>query len=154
MKPITSVGKEMLAFQERLALEYNYKPIGFNLFTGDVRQKYIDNLPGWCNVTGDNAPLYTLAGDKVANLYSRIVIGDYGAFIEIPDNAIIKDALIIQPGQEYRLAAPRFAENVKYIWYTDRQKTGAKFYYQKKTVEYADYRVGRWYVSPYHVEVK
>lgn len=144
----------MLAFQEQLAREYHYQPIGFNLFVGDVRQKYIDNLPEYCKLSGSRKPLYSHAGVKVANGYGRIVVGDYGAFIEISSGDIVESALIIQPGQEYRLSDPRFADNVKYIWYTDRSGTGAKFYFQKKTVTYADYKPGMWYISPYEVTPK
>lgn len=47
------IGKEMLAFQERLAKERGYQPIGINLFLGDVREKYRNALPEWCNLNGD-----------------------------------------------------------------------------------------------------
>ena len=148
---ISKTGKEMLAFQERLAKEYKYKPIGFNLFVGDVRRKYIDNLPEWCGLSGSRQALYTHNGAKIANGYKRIVIGDYGAFVEISNADICESELIIKPGEEYRLTDEKFSERVKYIWYTDKSGTGAKFYLQKKTVNYADYRPGMWYVSPYEV---
>ena len=50
---ISETGREMLAFQERLAEEYSYKPIQPNLFLGDVREKYRQALPEWCKIDGN-----------------------------------------------------------------------------------------------------
>ena len=84
VRQISEVGRAMLAFQDGLAAEYGYKPIGFNLFLGDVREKYKSALPEWCNMTGDEAtPLFSLDGRQICSGYDRIVIGDYGAFVEI-----------------------------------------------------------------------
>ena len=38
VRQISEVGRAMLAFQDGLAAEYGYNPIGFNLFLGDVRE--------------------------------------------------------------------------------------------------------------------
>ncbi len=56
---MSKTGREMLAFQAHLAEEYGYAPIGYNLFLGDVRQKYLDALPEWCKPDGDVIPCYS-----------------------------------------------------------------------------------------------
>jgi len=151
----TEIGKQMLAFQEELSKEYRYQPIQYNLFLGDVRQKYADNLPAWCDVNGSEKPLYSINnGILIANGYDRIVIGDYGAFIEIDPGRMKMDHIIIKPGEEYRILDAHYADHVKYHWYTCRRDQEVKLYYQIKAVTYADYLPGMWYVSPYHVKEK
>ena len=155
MKEIDDVGKQMLAFQERLAKERNYAPVEIDLFLGDVREKYREALPEWCNLNGDmNVRLFTLDGSLVCKGYERIVIGDYGAFIEISPEQICKDSLCCKRGQEYRFSDVRFADNVKYLWLTAKDKSDCKIYLQKKKVSYADYKPGLYYISPYELCVE
>lgn len=153
MKPMSKKGKEMIAFQKELADEFGYEPIEPNFLLGDVRQKYKDALPQWCNVAGDlTCPLSTLDGTLLCQGYNRIVIGDYGAFVEIAPDLICKEVLRCKPGQEFRYMDERFAENVKYIWLTAKDRSGCKIYLQKKKVSYADYVPGMYYISVYEVE--
>ena len=114
MKEISDAGKKMLAFQEKLAREYGYKPIEYNLFLGDVREKYKDTLPEWCEMDGnDNVPLFSLDGLQVSSGYNRIVIGDYGAFVEISPEQIIKENIRCQSGQEWRSSDLTFSPQLK-----------------------------------------
>ena len=152
MKQKSRIGKEMLAFQEKLATEHKYEPIKIDLFIGDVREKYRSALPEWCIVDGDKkAALYSLDGTLLCTGYERIVIGDYGAFIEIHPESIRKESLCCKQGQEYRFSDVRFSANVKYLWLTAKDKSDCKIYHQKKKVSYADYIPGMYYISPYEV---
>lgn len=155
MRQMSEIGKEMLAFQTKLASERGYAPVDIDLFLGDVREKYRKALPDWCSLTGDHkAALYSLDDTLLCAGYERVVIGDYGAFIEISPAQICKDALCCKPGQEFRYEDPRFAKNVKYVWLTAKDLSDCKIYYQKKTVSYADYVPGMYYISPYEVYQK
>lgn len=152
MKQISKIGQEMLAFQDKLAAEFKYKPIEPDLFLGDVRNKYQEALPKWCVLTGDlEASLCSLAGTILCSGYERIVIGDYGAFIEITPEKMCTENLCCKSGQEYRYQNPRFTENIKYLWLTTKDKSECKIYLQRKRVAYADYIPGMYYVSPYEV---
>ena len=152
MKQISEIGKEMLAFQARLAAERKYAPVEIDLFVGDVREKYREALPTWCALNGDpNTLLYSLSGTLLSRGYKRIVIGDYGAFVEITPEQIQKDALQCKPGQEYRFQDERFSQYIKYLWLTAKDKSDCKIYLQKKTVKYADYIPGMYYISPYEL---
>lgn len=149
---ISEAGKEMLLFQEHLAKEYGYQPIEPNLFLGDVRQKYIDALPAWCKREGEpHRELFSEKETCIANGYNRIVVGDYGAFIEIRPDQINQEKLRLAPGEEYRVYDERYAAHVKYHWYTTIVPAQIKLYYQQKKVNYADYVPGMWYVSVYEV---
>lgn len=78
---ISEVGARMLKYQEQLARDYGYKPIPRTFFC-DVRAEFQKALPKWCNVSGDTISLETADGTVITNGYNRIVIGDYGAFVE------------------------------------------------------------------------
>lgn len=155
MREITAIGKKMLRFQEKLAQERHYAPIEPDLFLGDVREKYLQALPEWCSIAGaPQTPLCTLDDTLLCTGYDRIVIGDYGAFIEISPAQIQKKAICCKIGQEYRRDDPRFSENVKYLWLTAKDFSDCKIYFQKKSVNYADYIPGKYYISPYEVYPK
>ena len=149
-RTISKIGQEMLRFQEEMAKKHKYKPIPIDLFTGNIRDKYEAALPAWCREK-NNIPLYSASGTMICTTYNRIVIGDYGAFVEITPEQICKQSLRCKPGQEYRYNEERYANHVKYLWLTTKNDSDCKIYYQKKTVDYADYQVGMFYVSPYEV---
>lgn len=152
MREISQIGKEMLLFQAKLAEQHKYKTIPINLFTGNIRDKYEENLPNWVRtVTSGITPLYSAEGTMICTGYQRVVIGDYGAFIEILPTQICRNALICKKGQEYRFNDERYAKNVKYLWLTTKDASDCKIYLQKKKVDYADYVPGLYYISPYEV---
>lgn len=151
MLQISEKGKEMLVYQEQLAKDYGYKPIPISLFTGNVRDTFEESLPEWCKNEPNNIRLYTAGETLLCNGYTRIVIGDYGAFVEISPEQIEKGNLIIKPGQEYRINDPKYSGNVKYHWLTVDDGSDCKVYFQQKTVGYADYCPGMYYISPYEV---
>ena len=147
---ISDIGTKMLRYQEQLAHQHRYKPIPRTFFQ-DVRTEFEDALPDWCIMTGDNIPLETTCGTVIANGYTRIVIGDYGAFVEISPSQNLMSRLHVKEGQTYRIEDPRYAEHVKYLWYTANDRSDVKVYIQKRTVEYADYKPDMIYVSVYEV---
>ena len=80
-------------------------------------------------------------GIKIASGYDRIVVGDYGPYLEINSNQIEFDNLYIKQNQSWRLNSEKF-KNVKYYWY-EVAENSVKIYYQISTVKYADYKVGK-----------
>lgn len=137
-----------LDIEAKLAQEYGYKPLPKEL-SEKYRQFYIDNLPEGFIINGSDTVLCTKTGAVVCNGYTRIVVGDYGAFIEFDEEQANLDEYIIAPGQEYRVNNPRYSKNVKYIWMTIPDGSNIKIYKQKKKVAYADYKSGMFYVSPH-----
>jgi len=131
--------------EAELAKKYKYKPLSKEL-SEKYRALYIENIPDFLIC---HQPLYTINKTLICNDFNRVVIGDYGAFIEFLSEQANKDAFIIAPGQEYRLL-PRY-NNVKYIWLTILDDSNIKIYYQRNTVKYADYIPKRYYVSVHEV---
>ena len=95
-------------------------------------------------------PLYTHNGIKLSEGFERVVIGDYGAYIEYDLSQVPKgEKYIYETGEEYRVQ-PYWRNRVKYIWYTTEQHD-CKIYWQLKTVSYADYKTKKFFVSPYEI---
>lgn len=90
---------------------------------------------------------YTKNGTLLARGYERVVIGKRGPFIEFTDDSIVKEAIAIPPDQKWRLD-PLY-DHVFYYEYRTIDVSSVKLYFQQKTVEYADYKIGYWYVSPF-----
>ena len=144
--------ENLLEFQEQLAVQYKYKKLNRKL-SSEVRQKYFNNLPAQLCVLGAGDCLYSTDGTLITKGYERIVVGDYGAFIEFNPNQAVPENYKIKEGQEYRVYDPKYNSNVKYIWLTTKDKSNIKIYQQLKTVAYADYKAGMYYISPYEVTV-
>lgn len=172
---MSDVGTYTLKKQEELADTYKYKQLPHQLALNCMRH-YVTSLPeGFC--LKDNAlkvaenpeineciskpgyevikehklPIVTRDGTMIAYKYNRIVIGHYGAFIEIEDNDIYDKNVKCEPGQEYRIRDRRYRDKVKYQWYTAKDHSHCKLYKQKRQVAYADYQENMWYISPFEV---
>ena len=139
-----------LSIEAQLARKYGYKPLPQEL-SQKYRQYFIDNIPNILDINGSNTPLYTFNNTLLCRAYDRIVVGDYGAFIEFKDAA---SEFVIQPGQEYRVYDDKYKNNVKYIWLTTPDQSNIKIYKQKRTVSYADYKPNYYYVSVHEVKIK
>jgi hypothetical protein len=105
-----------------------------------IRQDYKNklNMP----IEGDNVTkFYTNSGLHIATGYIRVVIGDYGAYIEFSpeqiNHNVIKNKFDGIPNRP-----------VKYIWKESIDCCKVKVYDQKGIVPYADYKIGMYYISP------
>lgn len=142
-----------LHIEEKLAQKYKYKPLSKDL-SEKYRRFYIDNIPNGFMLNGSSNTLYTKNGTSICNGYTRIVVGDYGAFVEFDEVQANSQRYIIAPGQEYRVNDPRYSKNVKYIWMTITDGSNIKIYKQKREVAYADYKSGFYYISPHECVIK
>ena len=88
----------------------------------------------------------TKGGIVVGKGYTRIVIGERGPYLEFSPEQIRLTNCSIPEGEEKRQG-----EGFFYIEYRSNDFTKVKIYLQKKTVKYADYKVGMFYISPFDV---
>lgn len=140
-------GKELVEMIGRLVEKYHYKSLPED-YSKIMRDLYKESLPTSLKSLGPSDEfIYTSRCSLLSKGFDRIVIGDYGAYIEFSQPAC---RLIVAPGQEYR-QTDRYKNNIKYDWLTPSDGSGIKIYLQKKTVVYADYLPGKYYVSPYDV---
>ena len=137
--------QDMLKIQAELAEQYKYKPLDIEL-REQYRELYRKNLPKGFSIDGDSVAIYSTNGDLICSGYNRIVIGDYGAFIEFSPEQANSDIFVCEKGQEYRYE-DRY-KYCKYYWLTI-EDTNIKIYQQRFTVTYADYKPGMYYISPH-----
>jgi hypothetical protein len=106
-----------------------------------LRAQHLTTLPSWCKLDGEEVSLVNVELTEIAYDYDRVVIGDYGAYVEISLASIRLDHLRNKwPGEPRR--------TVKYIWLESQDAARTKVYEQRGTVGYADYKVGYFYVDP------
>ena len=93
---------------------------------------------------GTSLELKTSFDTVIARKYERVVIGQRGPYIEFTTNQILCDKLFIPKNQLYRLSDPK----LYYIEFRTNDDSNVKVYYQMRTVAYADYKIGYFYISP------
>ena len=94
-----------LQFEKELAEQYKYKKLPDDE-SAKYRKFYLENIPSFLDINGGEK-LYTLNGSLICNSYNRIVIGDYGAFIEF---TVPASEFVIEQGQEYRYEEMRLPQ--------------------------------------------
>lgn len=86
-------------------------------------------------------PFCNKAGTLIAEGWNKIVVGDYGAYMEFSpehmNHAMIKNKWTGKPSRP-----------VKYIWMETKDAEKTKIYFQQGPVLYADYIPGMYYISP------
>ena len=80
----------------------------------------------------------------IARGYLRIVIGERGPYIEFDRYQIVAENLHMPHDQEWR----KTHNAAYYLEYRTRCSAAVMIYYQKKLVDYADYRLGYFYIDP------
>jgi len=93
---------------------------------------------------------FTKSGTHVATGYERIVIGGRGPYVEFRADQIVEENFEIPEDQEYRKTDKR----VYYIEARSKDESYVKLYIQKKTVAYADYKIGMLYISPFELKTE
>ncbi|VFR10507.1 hypothetical protein SPFM17_00026 [Salmonella phage SPFM17] len=130
----------ILAYIEGLVARYRYRPLPKKV-REEALSVYQQHLNGF-----DKVRAATIGGVSVCLRWNRVVVGDYGAYLEIDEKDLLV-GLDVPPEQAWRLDEEYIAGrklSIKYHWLTFR---GVKVYHQVDTVKYADYRPGKYYIS-------
>lgn len=119
--------EEILRCQRELAEQYKYKKLP-PMLSEEMRVKYKGAIPRNFCIEGENqCEILSKEGTLVATGYERIVIGDYGAFLEMSREQMVKSNVKCKKGQEYRYKDGRFRERVKYFWYTAKDSSDVNY---------------------------
>lgn len=86
----------------------------------------------------------------VATGYKRIVIGARGPYIEFDENQINRNSIYIPENEIWRINDT----SAFYIEYRTPDRFNVKIYFQKKVVNYADYIIGYYYISPFDLKTE
>ena len=95
-------------------------------------------LDGNANIRFDTA-----SGLHIATGYKRVVIGDRGAYVEFTPQQVVRDSLHV-PQQ-------------RHVYFTElrsNDESNVMVYDQRRTVRYADYKIGLYYIAPSDLYVK
>jgi hypothetical protein len=88
---------------------------------------------------------YYFTAVKASDGFNRVVIGGRGPYVEFTDKQIHLKSFTIPKDQLYRFSDKR----IYYIEFRSIDDANVKLYYQLKTVSYADYKIGMFYISAY-----
>ena len=91
-----------------------------------------------------NRLIFTRCDLLVATDFMRVEHGGRGDYVEFSEEQICKFNLFVPSDQEWRFTS----SNAYYEEYRTKCDMRAKVYHQKKTVFYANYHIGYWYISP------
>lgn len=94
--------------------------------------------------------VFTKSGLQIAHDYERIVHGKRGDYIEISNEQMIGLNIYVPKDQEWRL----YNEKVYYVEFRTGDVSNVKIYHQMRTVKYADYKEGFFYLDPEDVVLK
>lgn len=144
-----SNAKFVVEYINNLVSKYKYQKLDKDL-SEYSRNLYRSNIPSWLNI-GDRSDveLFSPDGVLITTGYNRIVVGDYGAYIEFSVIQSNHNEFIIPQNQMYRLE-DKYRSGIKYLWYST-YKEDVKIYYQTRGVSYADYIPRMFYVSVFDV---
>ena len=96
-------------------------------------------------MVNEKIPLYFLDGVPFASDYERVVHGGRGDYIEL-----IKKQFLIQLEPKFKdtVLPDEVSDEPFYYYWLQPKDRKEKIYWQIKTVKYADYKKGYYYISP------
>lgn len=92
----------------------------------------------------DDMEFYSDTGLLLAVGYTRVVIGKRGPYVEFKEKHIKWRHFYVSACEAYR----QTNDVVFYLEYRSFDRANVKLYLQKKTVAYADYKIGLCYIAP------
>jgi hypothetical protein len=97
-----------------------------------------------------NSNLYFNSGELFSNGYERVVHGERGPYIELNKEQIVCPLKSKFNNNPYNTYTGELITLVPYYyyWLVPESGTMEKVYLQVKTVKYADYKIGYYYISP------
>ena len=136
-----------ILLQEKTARENKNNPNYYKPFNSDIswtmREHYRKEalIKGFMDSPPSNSrPIAFCKSEMLLSTsYRRLVIGDYGAYVEIDPHQMVYMPYNKFPGNPRR-------DTIKYIWQCGPDNE--KIYFQLRTVSYADYIPGMYYISP------
>lgn len=91
----------------------------------------------------DDIRLYTKTGMKVSNGYERVVIGKRGPYVEFTSRQLLTTFFDLRNFDKLK------NDKAFYVEYRSIDTASVKLYFQLRKVDYADYKVGFYYISPF-----
>ena len=96
-------------------------------------------------ISNEKINFYTSNKLQISTNYNRVVIGDRGPYVEFEKKDLLFSNFYIPEDKISRLNGKKYY----YIEYRSIDKSFVKLYFQKRSVDYADYLIGKYYISPF-----
>lgn len=87
--------------------------------------------------------IYLKDGTLFAESFNRVVHGGRGDYVEFE-----KEQILVQLESLFNNDIEHDKIDTYYWWLVPINNKNVKVYLQRKTVKYADYKIGKYYVSP------
>ena len=101
-------------------------------------------------IDGDETTeFYTKDGEHIATGYLRVVIGGRGPYVEFKKKNMHKKCLHVPEDKKWKFM-DKYADRIFYYEFRSKE-SNVKVYYQKNTVDYADYLINHFYISPFEL---
>lgn len=100
-------------------------------------------------VGSDTLQFFSKDGNLLSTGYVRVVIGKRGPYVEFNKDQIQWDSFFVPDVEKYRWNDNR----AYYVEHRSKCNSNVKLYLQKRTVAYADYKIGMCYISPFDLVV-
>jgi len=101
-------------------------------------------------IMGDDRQFYSHDDLLLFNGYTRVVIGERGAYIEFDRSQFVEDNSHIEDEDRWRLDS----DIAYYVVRRSNCSSNVFIYDQLRTVAYADYKIGMLYVHPSLLQTK
>ena len=98
-------------------------------------------------VGSPNVEFKSLSGQIVAQGYNRVVVGGRGPYVEFERSHLVCEMVSVL-GNSINFDKPENPKDLYYFHLCPKSDESLKIYFQLKTVKYADYKVGKFYISP------
>lgn len=95
----------------------------------------------------EDMKLFTESGEHVSTGYERIVFGGRGPYVEFRKRNMHKECMYLPEDLAWKMDES-YADKIFYYEFRTKEDY-VKIYFQKKTVDYADYKIHRFYISPF-----
>lgn len=87
--------------------------------------------------------VYLKDGTLFAESFNRVVHGGRGDYVEFE-----KEQILVKLESKFNNDIEHDKIDTYYWWLVPSSSKDVKVYLQRKTVKYADYKIGKYYVSP------
>ena len=91
--------------------------------------------------------LFGKSGEHIATGYERIVFGGRGPYIELDEPNLVRSSIYLPDDLKWKLSGDN-KYKVDYFEFRTHSDY-VKIYFQRRTVDYADYLVDKFYISPF-----
>lgn len=129
--------------QEVKARQNPSHPLYYQPFISSKSNLLRDYYKSKLNIPTEFKVITNRCSTIIAENYNRVVIGDYGAYVEFT-----KEQLKVELTNKFGKAKRR---GLKYIWKQTVDSCNTKVYFQLRRVQYADYIPGHYYIDPTHL---